>query len=164
MDFGLSDEQRLLADALASFLEKELPPARVREIAARDAGHDAALWRSLCEQGAAGVLVPEAFGGSGLTLLDACVAAQALGYAAAPTPFLSTAVMAPVALDAASPALQREWLPAHRHRRGLLLAGGQRALVAARGRRRARGGRPAGGQVDVRARRRLRGCVPRRDR
>ena len=92
MDFGLSEEQRLLADSLAGFLEKELPPARVREVADRDAGHDAALWRALAEQGAAGVLVPEAFGGSGLGLLDAAVAAQALGFAGAPTPFLSTAV------------------------------------------------------------------------
>jgi alkylation response protein AidB-like acyl-CoA dehydrogenase len=111
MDFGLSEEQRLLADALAGFLEKELPPARVREIAASESGHDAGLWKALCEQGAAGVLVPEAFGGSGLGLLDACVASQALGYAAAPSPFLSTAVMAPLALASASPALQKEWLP-----------------------------------------------------
>src|SRR5262245_5215516 len=111
MDFGLSEEQRLLAEALAGFLEKELPPARVRAIAESASGHDAGLWRALCEQGAAGVLVPDEFGGSGLGLLDAVVAAQALGFAAAPTPFLSTAVLAPVAFTAASPALQREWLP-----------------------------------------------------
>jgi len=111
MDFGLSDEQRLLADSLAGFLEKELPTARVRAIAADEKGHDAALWRALAEQGAAGVLVPEPFGGSGLGLLDAVVVAQALGFACAPTPFLSTAVMAPIALAGASSAVAREWLP-----------------------------------------------------
>ena len=111
MDFGLSDEQRLLADSLAGFLEKELPTARVRAIAADEKGHDAALWRALAEQGAAGVLVPESFGGSGLGLLDAVVVAQALGFACAPTPFLSTAVMAPIALAGASSAVAREWLP-----------------------------------------------------
>ena len=111
MDFGLSDEQRLLADSLAGFLEKELPTPRVREIAATPSGHDAELWRALAAQGAAGVLVPEAFGGSGLSLLDAVVVAQALGFAAAPTPFLSTAVMAPFALASASPAVAKEWLP-----------------------------------------------------
>lgn len=111
MDFALSDEQRLLADSLGGFLEKELPTARVREIAAGESGHDTALWHALAAQGVAGVLVPEAHGGSGLALLDALVVAQALGFAAAPTPFLSSAVMAPLALAAASPALQREWLP-----------------------------------------------------
>jgi alkylation response protein AidB-like acyl-CoA dehydrogenase len=111
VDFGLSEEQRLLADALGGFLEKELPTARVRAIAETESGHDAGLWKALCEQGAAGVLVPEGFGGSGLGLLDAAVAAQALGNACAPTPFLSTAVLAPVAFAAASPALQKEWLP-----------------------------------------------------
>ncbi len=111
MDFGLSVEQRLLGDALAGFLEKELPTLRVREIAAGESGHDAHLWRALAAQGVAGVLVPEPHGGSGLGLLDAVVAAHALGHAAAPTPFLSTALMAPLALGAASPAVQREWLP-----------------------------------------------------
>jgi alkylation response protein AidB-like acyl-CoA dehydrogenase len=111
MDFGLSEEQRLLGDALAGFLEKELPTARVRAIAESESGHDARLWQALAAQGVAGVLVPEEHGGSGLGLLDAVVAAQALGHAAAPTPFLSTALMAPVALVAASPALQKEWLP-----------------------------------------------------
>src|SRR5512134_1109473 len=111
MDFGLSEEQRLLGDALAGFLEKELPTARVRAIAESESGHDAHLWHALAAQGVAGVLVPEEYGGSGLGLLDAVVAAQALGHAAAPTPFLSTALMAPLALAAASPALQKEWLP-----------------------------------------------------
>jgi alkylation response protein AidB-like acyl-CoA dehydrogenase len=111
MDFGLSEEQRLLADALAGFLARELPTTRVREIAEGDAGHDAKLWKALAEQGAAGTLIAEEYGGSGLSLLDAVVVAHALGFAAAPTPFLATAVMAPIALRDASPALRREWLP-----------------------------------------------------
>jgi alkylation response protein AidB-like acyl-CoA dehydrogenase len=45
-------------------------------------------------------------------VLDAAVAAEALGFAAAPTPFLASAVMAPRALlVSASEAQQQAWLP-----------------------------------------------------
>ena len=38
MDFSLSEEQRLLAEALGRYLEESVSPARVREIAASDEG------------------------------------------------------------------------------------------------------------------------------
>ena len=112
MDFGLSEEQRLLEQTLRRFLAEALPTARVREIMATEAAHDPKLWTALAELGVAGVLVPEAHGGGGLGLLDALVAAQSLAHAAAPAPFLGSSVMAAVALAAAgTPAQQREWLP-----------------------------------------------------
>ena len=46
MDFGLSEEQQLLAETVARYLEESVPPARVREIAASDAGHEAAICAS----------------------------------------------------------------------------------------------------------------------
>jgi alkylation response protein AidB-like acyl-CoA dehydrogenase len=111
VDFGLSDEQKLLEQTLRRYLSESVPAKRVREIMAGEPAHDAKLWADLAELGAAGVLVPEAQGGSGLGLLDAALVAQSLGFFAAPTPFLATSVMAPVALAAAAPALQAEWLP-----------------------------------------------------
>ncbi|UCE87690.1 MAG: acyl-CoA/acyl-ACP dehydrogenase [Deltaproteobacteria bacterium] len=112
MDFGLSEEQRLFQDTLVRFLAETVPVARVREIVQTESGHDRAVWTALAELGVAGVLVPEAFGGGGLGLLDAALAMQALGGAATPAPFLGSAVMAPVALrEAGSPAQQKEWLP-----------------------------------------------------
>ena len=112
MDFGFSDEQRLLEQTVRRYLDDEVPVARVRQIMATDAGHDPALWSALAELGVAGILVPEAHGGSGLGLLDAAVAAESEGWAATPAPLLGTVVMAPVALaTAGSPAQQAEWLP-----------------------------------------------------
>ncbi|CAG0950758.1 acyl-CoA dehydrogenase [Myxococcaceae bacterium] len=111
MDFGLSEEQRLLHESLVRYLEAEVPVSRVREIAARDDGHDPALWSKLAEMGVLGVLVPEAAGGSGLGLLDAAVAATALGRCVAPAAFLGTAVMAVIALrEAGSDAQRSEWM------------------------------------------------------
>ncbi len=111
MDFGLSDEQKLLEQSLRRYLTESVPTARVRAIMATDTAYDAELWSDLAELGAVGVLVPEAHGGSGLSLLDAALVAQSLGFAAAPAPFLATGVLAPVALAAGTPAQQAEWLP-----------------------------------------------------
>jgi len=98
MDFGLSEDQRLLEQTLRSFLKDRAPIARVREL--RDEGdpNDREIWKALAELGLSGILIPEAHGGSGLALLDAALACQSLGYAVTPTPFLSSGLMLPVAL------------------------------------------------------------------
>ena len=112
MDFGLSEEQRLLEETIRRYLDTEAPITRVREIVETATGHDRPLWEGLAELGVAGILVPEEHGGSDLTLLDAAVAAESLAWAVAPTPFLGTAVMAPVALASSGTPVQRdEWLP-----------------------------------------------------
>lgn len=111
MDFGLSDEQKLLEQSLRRYLAESVPTSRVREIMATETAHDAKVWSDLAELGATGVLVPEEHGGSGLALLDAAVVAQSLGHGATPAPFLGTSMIAPVALAAAAPALRAKWLP-----------------------------------------------------
>jgi alkylation response protein AidB-like acyl-CoA dehydrogenase len=112
MDFGLSEEQRLLEDTLRRYLAEHVPAKRVRELMATGTAHDAELWSGLAELGAAGVLIPAEHGGSELTLLDGVLISQALGWGATPAPFLSSGVLAPVALlEAGTPAQQKEWLP-----------------------------------------------------
>jgi alkylation response protein AidB-like acyl-CoA dehydrogenase len=98
MDFGLSDDQRLLEASVRAFVRDRVPIARVRELRGADCPNDRAIWHGLAELGATGILVPESFGGSGLALLDAVLVAQSLGHAVTPSPFLATAVIAPVAL------------------------------------------------------------------
>ena len=95
MEFGLSNEQRMLENSLRGLLEEELSIERLRKIAVIGTGFDATLWESLVEQGIVGLLVPERFGGSGLALLDAAVVAESLGYHVAPVPFAASVVMAP---------------------------------------------------------------------
>lgn len=48
--------------------------------------------------GAAGLLVPEELGGAGASIREAAVVAEEIGYAVAPTPFLTSSVIATVAL------------------------------------------------------------------
>ena len=112
MDFALSEEQQLLADTVRRYLDEECPVTRVRELVAKEPGADGGTWKALGELGLAGLLVPEEHGGSGLALLDAAVAAEALAWGVAPSPFLGSAVMAPIAIrEAGSPEQQAAWLP-----------------------------------------------------
>jgi alkylation response protein AidB-like acyl-CoA dehydrogenase len=125
MDFGLSEEQELLAETLRRYLEEECPITRVRELVEKVPGQEGGTWKALCELGVAGLLVPERHGGSGLSLLDAAIAAETLAWGVAPTPFLGSAVMAPIALRCAGTAEQQaHWLPQ-------LAAGGARFGIAA---------------------------------
>ena len=110
MDFGLSDDQLLLEQTVRGFLADRVPIERVRELRDEDCPNDRAIWRELAELGVTGVLVPEAQGGAGLALLDAALIAQALGYAATPTPFLASAVMVPAALAALGGSQAEAWL------------------------------------------------------
>ena len=112
MDFGPSSEQEMLGDTVRRCLAEICPLDHVRGCV--DAGSAASdqVMAALHEIGLTGLMVPEAHGGLGLTLLDAAVVAEQLGRAVTPAPFLARGVLAPLALMlAGSAAQQAEWLP-----------------------------------------------------
>ncbi|HEY7576796.1 MAG TPA: acyl-CoA dehydrogenase family protein [Acetobacteraceae bacterium] len=112
MEFALSQEQRLFADSLRGMLRERVTVDALRRHAETGSGFDEELWNSLVELGLPGLLVPERFGGAGLGVLDAAVAAEVLGGAAAFAPFAGSAVMATLGfMLGASEALQAAWLP-----------------------------------------------------
>lgn len=112
MRFALSEDQVLLQDSLRKALEQLSPLERVRRFADQDEASAPDIWAGLTELGLPGLLVPEEHGGMGLGLLEAALAAEALGRAVAPTPFLGSAVLAPLALSlAGTPEQQARWLP-----------------------------------------------------
>jgi alkylation response protein AidB-like acyl-CoA dehydrogenase len=112
MRLQLNEEQVQFQDSLAKFLAEALPVTTLRRYGERDEHFDAALWRGACDLGLAGLFVPEAFGGSGLGVLDAALASEALGAAAAPINFAGACVMAVKALLAiGSEAQRQQWLP-----------------------------------------------------
>jgi len=111
MDFDLSDEQRLLQESVAQFIENECPMARIRELYDDEVGFDPVLWKGLAELGLAGIHLPGEYGGSELEILDLAVVAETLGSLAAPVPFLSH-TLASLAISLAGNADQQSrWLP-----------------------------------------------------
>jgi alkylation response protein AidB-like acyl-CoA dehydrogenase len=110
MDFGLSEDQLLLDKTVRSFLADQIPIERVRALRELPCPNDRALWTALAELGVTGILIPESLGGSDLKLLDAALVAQAIGHAVAPTAFLSTSVIAPIALRDLDRSTTDPWL------------------------------------------------------
>ncbi|TMV08569.1 acyl-CoA dehydrogenase family protein [Ruegeria sediminis] len=93
-----TDEEALLAEAARGFLDGAAPVSRLRNM--RDSGEtaDPGLWKAMVEMGWAGILVPEAAGGSDMGHAAACVLAGEMGKTLASSPFISTAVIAATAL------------------------------------------------------------------
>jgi len=111
MNFGLSEDQMLLKSTIKRFLEEQCPTSRVRAIMESDSGHDPALWQGLADLGITGLNIPAAHGGSGLELLDLALAAEELGYAATPGPFLGSAMAATALVEGGDAAQREPWLP-----------------------------------------------------
>ncbi|MES1991653.1 MAG: acyl-CoA dehydrogenase family protein [Pseudomonadota bacterium] len=112
MEFGLSEDQRLMQDSVRRTLEKVSTLDRVRKAADAQEAKAGDVWLALVELGVPGLLIDEEFGGMGLTLLDAVLIAEELGRFVAPVPFAASAVMAPLAIAAAGSPMQKEaWLP-----------------------------------------------------
>jgi len=98
-DLLYSDTEEALRDSVRHLFADRCPPetvARSYDAVARDFS---GVWRTLAGQlGVAGLLVPESLGGAGAGAREAAVVMEEIGRAVAPVPFLSSAVLATVAL------------------------------------------------------------------
>jgi alkylation response protein AidB-like acyl-CoA dehydrogenase len=107
MDFDLSKAQKLLQQSARDFFARECKPERVRELMATDTAFDEQLWRAMADQGWTGLIIPEEFGGLGLSLVDLIAVTEEMGRACLPGPFLST-VWASALIDRAGSEGQRK--------------------------------------------------------
>jgi 3-oxocholest-4-en-26-oyl-CoA dehydrogenase beta subunit len=112
MDFGWSDTQRTLRDLAREILGDRATHERFKELEATGATvFDRDLWRTLGDAGLLGTTIPEAHGGSGLTLLDLVPVLEEAGRHVAPIPLVPTAVAALTLAVYADDDLQATWLP-----------------------------------------------------
>lgn len=99
-----SPEAALFASTSKSFLEKEMPVSRVRELHAAGVHLDPRWWRQATDLGWAGLLVPEEFGGgsvSGDGVADLAMIAAQLGRSVAPGPLHPVSTVLAGLVDAA---------------------------------------------------------------
>src|SRR6266480_4199026 len=97
MDFTFSAEQDALRDAVRSTLAREAPSAFVRRMIDDEVGVSPELWSKMADLGWLGLLVPEAHGGLGLSLVDAVVVQEEMGKLPFPGPYFSSAIFATIA-------------------------------------------------------------------
>lgn len=124
MELALTDEQQMLADSVARFVEGEYDfEARMRLIEAGEGG-SASVWRVFAENGWLMVGVPEELGGLGGSPVETAIIAQQLGRGLVIEPFIGSAVLAVQVLVAAARKEELgDWLPS--------LCGGSRRLALA---------------------------------
>ena len=112
MNFEFSEEQNLLREQARGFLGEHCPMTKVRAVLDGDQPTDRELWAKIAEMGWTATVIPEEFGGLGLSYLELAVIAEELGRAVAPTPFSSSVYLATEALLLVGSTAQKErWLP-----------------------------------------------------
>ncbi len=95
-------EQDEIQRAARAFVRERMPTSHLRALRdARDPlGFSPTLWRAAAELGWAGITLPEAHGGAGLGLAELGLILEECGRTLAPTPLISTTVLAAGALAA----------------------------------------------------------------
>lgn len=109
----LNDEQTMLRDMAREWADNESPVSAFRRMrdAAPAAGYDAAAWAEIGQMGWAGIVVPEAYGGSEFGYLSLGLVLEQLGRNLAASPLASTAAAASAIVLGGSEAAKAEWLP-----------------------------------------------------
>ena len=112
MDFSMTEAQQLLVSTARDVFQQHCPTTLVQELALSERGFADDLWRRISTLGWPGLTIPEAFGGSGGSLLDIALLVEQMGYACFPSPYISSAIVcASLLLNAGSTAQQQRLLP-----------------------------------------------------
>ncbi len=112
MNFEFSEEQQMLRDQARSYLAKNCPTSVVRRVLNNRETHDTDLYRGITDMGWAATVIPEAYGGLGMSYLELVVIAEELGRAVAPVPFSSSVYLASEAINCFGSESQKQaWLP-----------------------------------------------------
>lgn len=111
MDFELTDDQKMLQEALQRFVAGEYDFESRKKVLASEFGFSETIWRGLAEQGVLGIGLPEEHGGLGGPV-EVMVVMEQLGAGLVLEPFLSTVVLGGGLIARhGSPAQQAEVLP-----------------------------------------------------
>jgi acyl-CoA dehydrogenase len=113
MNFDFSPEQQQFREQMRRMLEKADGRGQGRRILEkRCENYSSSIWHVLAELGVQAAAIPEQYAGLGLGPLELCVAAEEIGRALAPIPFLpSTGICAEAIRLFGSTQQQSDWLP-----------------------------------------------------
>jgi alkylation response protein AidB-like acyl-CoA dehydrogenase len=109
---ALNDEQVMLRDMARDWADNESPTTAFRKMrdAAPATGFDPEAWSTIGQMGWAGIVIPEAFGGSEFGYLSLGLVVEQLGRNLAASPLSSTAVAASAIAMSTSDKAKGDWL------------------------------------------------------
>tara|TARA_E500000178_G_scaffold273287_2_gene271624 strand:- start:9222 stop:10346 length:1125 start_codon:yes stop_codon:yes gene_type:complete len=93
VNFDLSEEQQLLQDSVARFIEDNYALETRQHLVASDLGFSEPYWQTMADLGWLGINVPEAHGGIGGNQSDTMVLMQALGQGLVLEPIFASAIL-----------------------------------------------------------------------
>lgn len=113
MDIAFTEEQEMLRNAASDFLARECPKSKVRELEEdEEKGYSPEIWKEMADLGWQGLIIPEEYGGMGMTFQDLTILLEQMGANILPGPFLCTVVEGAMPiLDVGSEEQKREFLP-----------------------------------------------------
>ena len=112
MNFDFSEEQIMLRDSVARFIQDDYDFDTRRQIAASDAGMDGGKWQTFAELGWLSSPFDEQYGGFGGSALDVAVVMEELGKGLVLEPYLATVPLFGGLLQkGGSEELKSEYLP-----------------------------------------------------
>ena len=94
LDLDFSQEQTMLKETVRDVLASSCPLSVVRELEDDPTGYSQSLWKTLGELDLIGILLPEEYGGSGMSLIEGVAIYEEFGRALTPSPHLVSAVFA----------------------------------------------------------------------
>ncbi len=111
MDLDFSDEQEMLRDMVRGMCAEYSSVDVVRKLEDDPTGYSADFWKQLAELDLLGLTLPENYGGSGQSMLEAAIVYEEFGRALAPSPHFVSAILAAGAiLRAGSDDQKNAWL------------------------------------------------------
>src|SRR5438105_13920578 len=112
MDFSSTPAQHRLKNPARPFLDEHGKPATVRLLWDDPRGKSEAMWKEMAQLGWLGLSLPEAYGGSGLGMVETSILLEELGRAAYPGPYFPTVLAAAAVEAAGNDAQKKRWLSA----------------------------------------------------
>lgn len=113
MDFSISEEQSMLADSVARFIDNDYDFDTRQNIAASEQGFSSEMWQTFAELGWTAVIFDQEDGGFGGGPIELMLMMEQFGRGLLVEPFLANVVLAGGVLRRAADAAQKErWLAA----------------------------------------------------
>lgn len=113
LDMIAGEDQKFLEKTASQFFSENSPIDRVRKL--RDSGdalgYSRDLWAQMAELGLAGLHIPEAYGGAGMSFFDLCLVLAQAGKRLVPEPFLSAILASESLVEGGSEEQKQSYLP-----------------------------------------------------
>jgi len=112
LDLSLTESEQMLKKTALGFVKDNTPKSVVQTLQETDTGITPGLWEKVAGLGWLGIIIPEKYGGAGLSLQNAGVLFEALGSAPVPGPYFSSSILgANIILEAAGEEQKKAVLP-----------------------------------------------------